>query len=158
MPAALAKALSAHELWPDLKARDWQMVAQAVLGLDRKLPKSDKRFNVIRLHCNNERRRRESSSRFHLEKPVKDLFQLEEAENRDDEPMVEEVEPAQIFTSVRPAATVFRRVDQATSDFVLVDYEQLKSENKKLTGDLEKLREEFKLMAEQLKSRDEYLQ
>ena len=132
------------------------MVAQAVLGLDRKLRKSDKRYNVIRLHCNNERRRRESSSRFHLDQPVDDLFQHDEAENRDDEPMGEEVEPTLVFNCVRPAATVFRRVKQVTSDFGLADYEHLKSENKKLTGELEKLREEFNKIAEQLKPRDEY--
>ena len=27
VPAALAKSLSAHERWPDLKARDWQVVS-----------------------------------------------------------------------------------------------------------------------------------
>ena len=72
--------------------------------------------------------------------------------------MVEQVEPTLIFTSASPVATVYWQVEQATSNFVLADYEQLKNENKKLTGELEKLREEFKLMAEQLKSRDEYLQ
>ena len=61
-----------------------------------------------------------------------------------DEPMVEEVEPNIIVTSTSPAATVFRRVEKATPDFVLADYEHLKSENKKLTSELEKLRVEFK--------------
>ena len=58
--------------------------------------------------------------------------------------MVEQVEPNIIVTSASPAAAVFRRVEQAPSDFVLADYEQLKSENKKLTSELDKLREEFK--------------
>ena len=129
-----------------------------MLDLDRKLRKSDKRYNVIRLHCNNERRRREAITRSLRKSPVNNPSQRDEAENREDEPMVEEVEPNIIVTSASPAATVFRRVEQAPSDFVLADYEQLKNENKKLTGELEKLREEFKLMAEQLKSRDEYLQ
>ena len=71
--------------------------------------------------------------------------------------MVEEDEPNIIVTLASPAASAFRQVEQATVNFVLADYEQLKNENKKLTGELEKLREEFKLMAEQLKSRDEYL-
>ena len=44
-----------------------------------------------------------------------------------DEPMVEEVEPNIIVTSASPAATVFRRVERATSDFELADYEQLKN-------------------------------
>ena len=72
--------------------------------------------------------------------------------------MVEEVEPNIIVTSASPSASVFWRVEQATSDFVLADYEQLKSENKKLTSELEYLREEFNKIAEQLKVRDEYHQ
>ena len=112
-----------------------------MLDLDRKLRKSDKRYNVIRLHCNNERRRREAIKRSHLKQPANNPSQRDEAEQREDEPMVEEVEPNIIVTSASPAATVFRRVERATPDFIIADYEQLKNENKKLTGELKKLRE-----------------
>ena len=51
MPDVLVDALAAHSLWPNLKAQHWQPVAVAALDLDRKLPTSDPRYNVIRKHC-----------------------------------------------------------------------------------------------------------
>ena len=51
MPDVLVDALAAHRHWPNLKAQHWQPVAVAALDLDRKLPISDPRYNVIRKHC-----------------------------------------------------------------------------------------------------------
>ena len=63
MPAALDKALKEHKLWPNLTAKHWQPVAREVLGLDGNVPVSDRRYNVIRLHCNNARRRKDAKDR-----------------------------------------------------------------------------------------------
>ena len=51
MPVVLVDKLAAHPLWPNLKAQHWQPVVMAALDLDRKLPISDPRYNVIRKHC-----------------------------------------------------------------------------------------------------------
>ena len=55
MPSELTDALSKHPKWPVLGTKDWQEVAQQVLGHNGKLPSTDTKYNVIRKHCDNAR-------------------------------------------------------------------------------------------------------
>ena len=55
MPSELTDALFKHPKWPVLGPKDWQEVAQQVLGHNGKLPSTDIKYNVIRKHCDNAR-------------------------------------------------------------------------------------------------------
>ena len=59
LPGTLKNALKAHPKWPTIGAKVWQEIAQSILGLDEKLAKSDRRYNLIHQFCKNERNRRQ---------------------------------------------------------------------------------------------------
>ena len=62
VPPHLNAAFRAHKDWPNLKAVNWQRIAREQLGLDRDIAVSDRKYNVIRQHCKNERRRRNAKA------------------------------------------------------------------------------------------------
>ena len=47
MPQALKKAITSHKNWPGVRASDWQVLAMPYHELDRKLPRSDRRYDLI---------------------------------------------------------------------------------------------------------------
>ena len=47
IPNTLKDALKAHPQWPTIGAKIWQEVAMTILGLNNKLERGDRRYNMI---------------------------------------------------------------------------------------------------------------
>ena len=49
----LKNALMAHPKWPDLKVPDWEELARPLLNLEKKMGCRDRRYNIIKMFCQN---------------------------------------------------------------------------------------------------------
>ena len=158
MPAALDKALKEHDKWPDLRAMHWQEVAREVLGLGGNIPVSDRRYNVIRLHCNNARRRKDAKDRARPEQQPVDQPDVEMLEQQHPEPLELDDDGELVYRFADRPVLEPEKVEVSIHEDELIELKELRTENKRLSHELESLRKENQQLKSQINARDEWLQ
>ena len=157
MPAALDKALKEHDKWPDLRAMHWQEVAREVLGLGGNIPVSDRRYNVIRLHCNNARRRKDAKDRARPEQQPVDQPDVEMLEQQHPEPLELDDDGELVYRFADRPVLEPEKVEVSIHEDELIELKELRTENKRLSHELESLRKENQQLKSQINARDEWL-
>ena len=158
MPAALKKALSDHELWPHLKAKHWQKVAREVLDLSEDIRTDDRRYNVIRQHCKNERRRRDAMAQVQRDQQPEEKLDQEMHEPGHTQPLALDEDGELDYDADAKSEPGQEQAEDNIIDIDTVELKHLRQENKELKEQLDSLKTENVRLRSQLQARDEWLQ